>query len=487
MVNKLSPVFFCSAGCALAFYSLSFYPFPLVLMLICLLAVCGMEIAVRRTEKAKFWLKARIPVLVFAAGLAIGAGGRAASRTPGNFPLREISAIEGTILEDPRFYPGSAKNTYRGAASMVGASAFYSPDGVKVSTPGKALPVKVYFPEESVTRLREFGRGCKVSADGSISKGTFRAKTFHVSEPPPKIERLRTAFRLKVVENFSTQSWGALGSALFLGVRDDLDGQIRDAYRDAGCSHVLALSGMHLGLISLILAFLLKPLLGKKAASAAGALAIFVYVFLAGAQPSLVRAGIMYILGSIAVCAGIPGNSLSLLSASFIVQLFIDPSSLLEVSSILSYLSLAGILLVTPICVDILRGLVPGFLAQSLSASIGAFIATLIPSALIFGVLRPVGILASLAVIPAITVFMVGALLFAVLFPIMPSLAGVLGEGMGRLYRLMNWVVSLAAKVPGVPLPGLAAAAFSFALCMGALLAVYFPLKKRRNLLVPFA
>jgi competence protein ComEC len=239
--------------------------------------------------------------------------------------------------------------------------------------------------------------------------------------------------------------------ALLLGIRDNLDAGVSDLYQKAGSSHILALSGMHLAILSALIAFCLKKPLGLRAASLAGAVFIILYVFLVGSQPSLVRAAIMYLLGTLAVLGTLPKSPGLLLGLSFIIQIALRPASGLSVSFLLSYSALAGILSAGEALHHVFRGKLPEALLQPLTASLGAFLATAGITAFFFGTLRPVGIVAGLFIVPLTSLFMTAALAWLALDFIIPPLAALLGRGLALLYGFMDYLVSLAAEAPGMP------------------------------------
>jgi competence protein ComEC len=334
---------------------------------------------------------------------------------------------------------------------------------MRVSARGR---LTVFFPDEAMPRLRDFGRGSRVYVEGRFAAGEkplFRASSVHVIKAAPALEQLRTGIRMKIMEKFNAgpgagsggggRSWGGLALALLLGIRDNLDTDLAGFYQRAGCSHVLALSGMHLAIVSSLLAFFLKRPLGLKAAALIGGVFVFLYVFLVGSQPSLNRAALMYFLGTLAVLGALPKKAGLLLALSFLIQIVVWPESGLSVSFILSYLALAGILSAGAALGQIFRGRIPGFLLQPLAASVGAFIATSAVTAFFFGELRPAGIAAGLIIVPLTTLFMIGAMAWLALVFLSPFLASFLGRGLSLLYTLMDRLVSLAARLPGIPVP----------------------------------
>jgi competence protein ComEC len=396
--------------------------------------------------------RAEIHVTAFSLGLALGlgAGGAVPRGISLGLPTETVTGVSGTLLNDPR-----ALADGRGMAQLALRTAADG-RGVRSSAAGR---LTVFFPDEAIPRLKDFGRGSLVYIDGRLASGEhllFRASSAHILKAAPALEQFRTGVRLGLIERFSGgagragRSWGGLALALLLGVRDNLDTDLAGFYQKAGCSHVLALSGMHLAIVSSLIAFFLKRPLGLKAAALTGAVFIFFYVFLVGSQPSLDRAALMYLLGTLAVLGALPRNPGALLGLAFLIQIVIWPGSGLSVSFILSYLALGGILTIGEALRRIFRGRIPGFLLQPLAASLGAFLATSAATAFFFGGLRPVGIAAGLFIVPLTTLFMIGSLAWLAVGLFSPVLASFTGDGLSLVYALMDRLVFGAARFPGV-------------------------------------
>jgi competence protein ComEC len=294
--------------------------------------------------------------------------------------------------------------------------------------------------------------------------------------------------RSAILAKLKPKAWGGLAAALLLGTRENLEGALARAFRDAGLSHILALSGMHLAFLSGLLAFVLRRPLGKKGAVVAGLVFIVLYVFLVGPQPSLIRAAIMYVMGSFLILSGIQGQPLALLGAAFLVQTLWDPSSPYSLSFILSYLALGGILLLSDRAASLLRGLLPESLAGSIGASIGAFFTSAPVTAAFFGKLIPAGIIAGLIAAPLSGVFMALSLAWLAVEKL-PLVGFVFGMIVDRLITFLQfflqWNVSLFARLPGISaaLPAVLIAAF---LGVAALLVLAARLKQYRSYLAPF-
>jgi competence protein ComEC len=178
-------------------------------------------------------------------------------------------------------------------------------------------------------------------------------------------------------------------------------------------------------------------------------------------------------------------QSILALAAAFCLQTLWDPSSALGPSFVLSYTALAGILLLSDSFFVLLRGRLPKWLAQPLAASLGAFCFTAPAVIAFFGILRPVGIAAGLAVVPLVSLFMALAgsyLLVGFIPPIQYVLDGILNVVQG----LLNRMVSLASLVPGIEL-SLSTALVLCPLCISLVLIAGGYCRKYRNYLAPFA
>jgi competence protein ComEC len=235
---------------------------------------------------------------------------------------------------------------------------------------------------------------------------------------------------------------------MLLGIRDNLDTDFTAAFRNAGCAHVLALSGMHLAILSSVVFFLLRIIIGMRKASIISAVFVIVYIFLAGAQPSLLRSGIIYLLGTMALLGFLKKDALTLLALAFILQIFIQNESGVSVSFILSYTALIGILITGETIHGLLRGRIPEILNRSLSASLGAVIATAGITAYYFGALWPIGVIAGIFVMPLISLFIVLAFAALILICIIPILFEPISFVLTYVYRLLEFMVSFAGKAP---------------------------------------
>ncbi len=195
--------------------------------------------------------------------------------------------------------------------------------------------------------------------------------------------------------------------ALLTGNKNSLDIANIELFKKSGTPHILALSGFHVGVITLMIIMVARIFFtGNKIYSIATAILIF-YLILVGLTPSLFRSVIMFIIGFIFKLRKKRVGVLFILIISFYVVILIDPKEFYSLSFQLSYLALIGILVIgSEIFYLLKRASIPGILGSSVSASIGAVIATSFIVFPTFEVLYPIGIIASLVITPLITLFM---------------------------------------------------------------------------------
>ena len=141
--------------------------------------------------------------------------------------------------------------------------------------------------------------------------------------------------------------------ALLSGNKAGLDRELREAFRSSGASHILALSGLHLGILYGILSSLLSLLGRSRGATLARSLcciaAAFLYARATGFSSSIVRA-LLYIIFN-EICTLSPERKrhpANILCASLLIQLCLRPGAIRELGFQLSYLAMLGIGLVFP-------------------------------------------------------------------------------------------------------------------------------------------
>jgi len=444
---KFPPVQCAALGALIGFYILfkTVFAFIVVMIFLLLFLMSFFRVLSSLNKESRFLHFANICSAAFTIGVFVGLCAANAGRNEINFgiPEKDIIAVEGVLLEDPRILSsGSAMVTL----SLKRSS---GEKGLRISSKGEII---IFFQPDNAFKIREYGRGASVFAEGVIRTNehgmSMSAKSLHVIKPAPAIERTRTNIRLSLIKRFGNSQWGGLSLALLLGIRDNMDSDFTVLYQNAGLSYILALSGMHLAIIAALISFLLKKPLGLKWCAIAGAVIIILYCFLVGPMPSLNRSALMYVLGVLAILGALPKKAMSILSLSFLIQIIVTPAAGNTLSFILSYLALLGILVTGQGLSSFFAGKVPDFILQPLSLSVGAFLITASICSFTFGTIAPIGIIAGLAIVPLTTVFMIGSIIWLLLDFL--SLSFILGFPLNIVYNLMHITASVAGNVPGI-------------------------------------
>lgn len=252
-------------------------------------------------------------------------------------------------------------------------------------------------------------------------------------------------------------AWGDAGGlllALVSGSREYTDEKLAQAFQNAGLAHILALSGMHLSLFISAASFS-KFLVGKKAASVLSLIFMCAFIWFAGASPSLVRAFLCVFVALIARFLFIElseKGSFDCLCAAFIVQTAFLHADIYSAAFMLSYAAIAGILLVSPLVRPFLCSFLPQKLAESASATAGAWLATSPLTALLFGHIAPVGLISSIIVTPLASVFFIAGCAGVLFCLILPFLLYPLNGIMQVLYAALKYAVLFFARFKPIDL-----------------------------------
>jgi len=207
----------------------------------------------------------------------------------------------------------------------------------------------------------------------------------------------------------------ATARALLLAERDELPTSLRRQFADAGLAHLLAISGLHVGIVAGLVLALLSPCVRGRSRYLIAAGIVGLYVVVLGAPTPALRASLLFTGWAVARFAGRPVRGADLLGAVALVFLVSDPSTILEPGFQLSFAGFAGVSIgpaaLRSISTD--RRRIRSFGAEcrrrlnrgvgaGLLAGTGAFLATAPLSALHFGRIAPVSVVSNLVGTPVI-------------------------------------------------------------------------------------
>lgn len=299
--------------------------------------------------------------------------------------------------------------------------------------PGASFDVRAYqrrrglAGELSAASLRVTGRR-RGGALGAIDRARERAQGAVAHGLPP--------------------AGAALANGMILGQDERIDSSVRDDFKASGLAHVLAVSGQNV----MLLAALALPLLGAlgvgHSARLAGTVAlIVVYVPLAGAGPSLQRAGVMGAASLIALGAARPTSRWYALLLAACATLVFNPRATGDPGWQLSFAAVAGILTLAPIVRAPLSPL-PRPLAEGIAITVAATMATAPLMGHHFGSVSLAGLPANVVALPLVA-------------PIM--WLGMIRAALGQLGSAAEPLVELVGLPLAPALRALAAIATSFA------------------------
>ncbi|MBW2630816.1 MAG: DNA internalization-related competence protein ComEC/Rec2 [Deltaproteobacteria bacterium] len=235
-----------------------------------------------------------------------------------------------------------------------------------------------------------------------------------------RIERYRSHLRELILENAPFPE-GSILRALVLGEKEGIPEDIIEGFNRAGVSHILAISGLHVGIIAFISLIIIRTIMKSseylllrfnifKVSALFAVIPIISYAFIAGLRISTIRATIMILCFLIALLAGRGRDLLNILAFAAFAILIISPASLFDISFQLSFMAVASIILITPTLGSMIprrtgdgilrKGIISIilFMMVSLSAMIGTY--PLI--ALYFNRVSSIALLSNLFIIPII-------------------------------------------------------------------------------------
>ncbi|CAM1350827.1 ComEC/Rec2 family competence protein [Tenacibaculum crassostreae] len=242
--------------------------------------------------------------------------------------------------------------------------------------------------------------------------------------------------------NFSKDEYAVI-NALLLGQRQEISKELLDDYTNAGAIHILAISGLHIGIILLLLSYLLKPLeklpKGILIKTLSIILLLWSFAFIAGLSASVVRAVTMFTF--IAIGQSFKRKKViefSLVSSLFFL-LLINPLFLFDVGFQLSYLAVFGIVWTQPLLYNLwnTKNFLLDKLWRLLTVSVAAQAGILPISLYYFHQFPSLFILSNLVIIP----FLGGILLFGIIIiflALLNILPQFLADGYQFIISLMN-------------------------------------------------
>jgi len=219
-----------------------------------------------------------------------------------------------------------------------------------------------------------------------------------------RMDHMRNSIAARIDAMYPPEQAGYM-KGLTIGMREGLDPDVYRQFSQLGLTHILAISGLHVAVFLFVIGSILKLLrMTRERMLMLMMAAIPFYMLLSGGSPSVVRAGIMAILGLVAARVGKLKDGLHLLAAAALLMLIADPYLLQNVGFQLSFLVTAGLIMGVPP----FRRLLPqskrmGGLWDTLAVTIVAQAVSLPLSLYYFNQFHLLSLLANFALVPFIS------------------------------------------------------------------------------------
>ncbi len=353
--------------------------------------------------------------------------------------------IKGIIIKDPvrrRFYTNFV----------------ISPEQIEgLQTPNGLIFVKV-----SSCNLN-FKYGDKVQVFGKLSQpywsgniGTFNYKKYLERHHVYGVMKIKDAENIKIVAmnegNFIIgkalalknvikminkrslpDPQAAMLNGILLGMREDIPQQIFDMFRKSGIVHILAVSGLHVGLILLMFwGFLKLCRIPKKVAALILILLVILYCMVTGMRDPIFRTTIMALAVLTAIIIDREQNLYISMSLACLALLFINPYSLFNAGFQLSFIATLGIICLAPILIERIK-LRPYFLSAAFSVSLAAQISVMPIVAYHFNYLSLWSVFTNIIVLPIVACILALGLL--------ASMFGILWIKLAYIFSMPNWIL----------------------------------------------
>jgi len=254
--------------------------------------------------------------------------------------LKEKVKVAGKITEFPISYPNYNLYKIRSNYIILRDKKFYFPGSILVKDYSLRKPslLDIYLFEGRLRKNYQKKGYLLYLKKNKPPLKLYISKDFR--KFPLKIsEKVSSLFK----KSFSRQIY-SFSSAVFLGKKEEYFSQIRKIFVEAGTSHILAISGLHVGIISTVFLFIFK-LAGfrRRTRFILTIPLVLFYAFLSGAKPPVLRASLMFLVYALSFLLRRKFLIFNSLALAGLIDLFIRPDDFLTVSFQLSFLAVFSI------------------------------------------------------------------------------------------------------------------------------------------------
>jgi competence protein ComEC len=269
-----------------------------------------------------------------------------------------------------------------------------------------------------------------------------------------RAEHIRKSIRCKISGSALSEQNKGLALALLIGIKDDLDPETSRSFAAAGAVHVLCVSGLHVGIVYMMVSLLfgfLKHIkrYGRLLFFLCGVVSIWGYALVTGLPPSVNRASLMFSFMMTGNLLRRKTPSINGVLASAFVLLMDEPPVIFHAGFQLSYLAVIGIITLHPVVSQLWapRWKLMVKIRDLISVSLCAQLFTFPVAVSMFSIFPNYFLLTNLLVIP-----ITGMVVYAgVVFLVVPyaALTGTTTWVFNTLLTVMRWMVDFVDGIPG--------------------------------------
>ncbi len=298
----------------------------------------------------------------------------------------------------------------------------------------------------------------------NVKSAFFRKKIGEDRKFASQFVRTIYSIRAKLethIEKYLRPPYASILSAILLGKRQKMPSALKDIFAKTGTLHILAISGLHVGIIYFALRITLKILrIRHNAAIILSVLFLICFAILTGARASILRATTMF---SILALGGIFKRKIgifNLIGLSSLAILMVNPNQLFDLGFILSYSAVLSIVMMAPVFyrafsenrvqgrIDTAGKKIKQYMLGSVSVSLAAWLGLLPLIAYYFGLVSPIVVIANLVVVPLLFAIMGSGILFVTLGFLSHFLAAVLSQSTWFLLFILINSVKFLKNIP---------------------------------------
>lgn len=252
-----------------------------------------------------------------------------------------------------------------------------------------------------------------------------------------------------IEERIKDKDIRAIANAISIGYKDEIEYKIIQNFSKAGAAHILAISGLHVGIIFIIINSLIKKIKCKYTKVSILLIVIWSYATLSGCSPSVLRASLMFSLFSIGKNFNFKPNSYNIIFASALFLLLINPNLLFNPGFQLSYLATIGIIYFYPKLFNLVytKNKILKYFWSLICVSLSAQLLTFPLVMLHFNTISTLFFISNIIIVPLVP-FIISIYFLTIAFNWFEPIVKILIKLLETLISFFNLVINIVNNLP---------------------------------------